>query len=170
MKRIFCLMIASILMLTVTACSDKETEIYMPANFYYCTADIEYDSEHGVIASEVRETAEYYDDFIALINHYMQGPSSSTLVSPFSSGSGVVQISQNDSEIILIMNLQFAQLTGLNLSLACICLCKTVFSLTSAETITIRCRDSSLGGKSFINMKRDSILLKEKILVQPSAG
>lgn len=169
MKRFFCMMIASIMTLTVTACSDKETEIQMPANFYYCNADIEYDSEHGVIASEVRETAEYHDDFIALINHYMQGPSSSMLVSPFSSGSSVVQINQNGSEIILIMNLQFAQLTGLNLSLACICLCKTVFSLTSAETITIRCRDGSLDGKASINIKRDSILLQDKILTRPPA-
>lgn len=170
MKRFLCLMIAVILLLSVTACSDNDNELQMPANFYYCTAEIEYDSEHGVFASEVRETAQYYDDFTALINHYMQGPSSSGLVSPFPVGSRVVQINQNDSEIVLVMNLQFAQLTGLNLSLACACLSKTIFSLTSAETATIRCRDSSLDGKASINMNRDSFLLQDKALVQPPAN
>jgi hypothetical protein len=170
MKRLLCLICALIFLLTVTACSDNENEIRMPANFYYCTAEIEYDSELGVIASEVRETDLYYDNFMLLFNHYMRGPSSSALVSPFPVGSEVVQINQNDSEIVLIMNLQFAQLTGLKLSLACACLSKTVFSLTTVETVTIRCRDGSLDGKVSININRDSFLLQDKALVQSPAN
>ena len=92
----------------------------------------------------------------------MRGPSATDLTSPFPTGSAVLWINQNDDGIILVMNQQFSQLTGINLSLACSCLSKTVFSVLDTESITIRCRESTLDGNETITMTRDSILIQDK--------
>ena len=160
-KRIFCIF-AILLVLSFPACANQSSYIEKPADFYYCTSSISFESEQGVIASEIRESALYQHDLTALINYYMRGPSSTNLTSPFPTGSAVLWINQNNDGIILVMNQQFSQLTGINLSLACSCLSKTVFSVLDTESITIRCRESTLDGNETITMTRDSILIQDK--------
>lgn len=167
MKRNVYFILAVLLMLSFPGCSGKDNTIERPADFYYCTSSISFDTALGVIASETREIAILEQDLTALINHYLCGPKASNLTSPFPSGSAVLWINQSDSEITLVMNQQFTQLTGLNLSLACSCLSKTIFSFSDVESITIRAHNTNLDGMKSITMNRDSILIQDRI-IKPS--
>lgn len=157
-----------LLILALSGCSGKNNTVEQPANFYYCTSSISFDTAHGVIAPETRDIAGFEQDLTALINHYLRGPNSSNLTSPFPNGSAVLWINQSDRELTLIMNQQFTQLTGLNLSLACSCISKTIFSLTDFESITIRARDTNLDGTKSVTMTRDSILIQDRIMMPPA--
>lgn len=162
MRRMICLFFAVMLLFSLCACSERDTDLQVPANFYYCTKTISYDSETGVIGSEVREIKTLANDLTSILNLYLKGPQSDQLVSPFPDGSCVERHSQNGTEITLIMSRPFAQLTGLELTLACACLGKTVFSLTDAQTLTIHADNIYLDGNSHITLTRDSLLLLDE--------
>lgn len=159
MKRIACFLFAVILLSSTCACSAKESDMQVPAFFYYCTATISYDSDTGVIASEVRETEGFGGDLMSILNLYLQGPLSNQLSSPFPNGSRVEWLNQIGPEITLIVNQPFAQLTGIDLTLACACLSKTLFSLTDAQTLKIHGGHTNLDGNDYIILTRDSLLL-----------
>lgn len=159
MKRssIFIFIVA--LLLSFSGCSEGVGRMKTPADFFYCRSNVSFDTQNGVITSERRETADFTDDLAALVNHYLQGPISSHLRSPFPENSAVLWISSSDSELILVMNPQFTQLTDLDLSLACTCLCKTLFQLSQVDRITIRGLGDTIDEQATIVITRDSVLL-----------
>ncbi len=159
MKRIACFLFALMSLFSMCACSADDSNIQVPALFYYCAATISYDSETGIIDSEIRETANFQDDLMSILNHYLQGPQSHQLSSPFPDGSCVEWLNQVGTEITLIISQSFTKLTGINLTLACACLSKTLFSLTDAQTIKIHAGHITLDGNDYITLTRDSLLL-----------
>lgn len=162
MRRIACLFFTVILLFSLCACSRNESHVQKPADFFYCTAAISYDSETGVIAAEVRETESLGDDLTSVLNLYLLGPQSDQLRSPFPDGSCVERLMQKETEVTLIMSQPFAQQTGIELTLACACLSKTVFSLADVQTLTIRGGDTNLDGNGHITLTRDSLLLLDE--------
>lgn len=162
MRRMICLLFTITLLFSLCACSDEDTNMQVPAKFYYCSRTISYDSETGVIDSEVREIKALANDITSILNLYLEGPRSDQLTSPFPDGSCVERLNQNGTEVTLLMSKPFTQLTGLDLTLAFACLSKTVFSLTDAQTLTIRGGNINLDGNSHITLTRDSLLLLDE--------
>jgi len=54
---------------------------------------------------------------------------------------------------------EFATLKGLDLTIACACLSRTVIALTGCHEVIISAESMQLDGKNFITLSRDSYLL-----------
>ena len=162
MKKTFCIIFIISILLSFCACSNQNRTIVAPAQFFYCTSNISFNTQEDVIASEIRETADFSNDLTALANDYLSGPSSAHLRSPFPYGSAVLWINTSESELVFVMNQQFMQLSGIEQSLACSCLSKTFFLLTDAERITIRGREGISDSKDAVIMTRDNLLFQDR--------
>lgn len=157
MKQLTALLLCAALILS--ACAAKTEPLHKPATFYYRTVRATYDGSTPIIASEERESALFGDDMVQLLNNYFSGPVSETLVSPFPKNLKVSSYSTLGSTVMLELSSEFAQLSGLGLTIACACIASTVLSVPGFEQIQISAANSQLDGQRNIMLNRDSILL-----------
>lgn len=153
------LILALLLALCACASGDKET----PARFYYLREpdNFLYGSSEGVVTFEERDSAGHSGDLKYLLTLYLQGPVTEGLESPFPTGSKLVELSHSGAELILTLDSNFATLTGMDLTLACVCLARTCLSLVNVQSIHILA--ASPKGEIIINetITIDSLLLED---------
>ena len=168
MKKLLCILLV-LCMLPLFGCAQPEDPIENPVFFYYRQKNLTYDNETSVIAKELRDAGARLDDFSYLLEQYLQGPESETLLRTFPRGSRVSFRVQEDTAVIVV-NRNFATLTGIDLTLACACLTLTVCELTGTEHALIQGQDMLLDGNQSISMSRSSILLLDSsnIAVDPA--
>lgn len=170
MKRLLSIVLIVLLCCPLFACSTFGTGIKDPATFYYPRSIVTYGVENSVIASEYREAAGHANDPHYLISLYLRGPMDDGLVSPFPTGTSLIGFYQEDRVVYLTLSDAFASLSGLDLSVACACLCKTCFDLCDADRVEIRAESALLGKTQTITMTRDSILLHDNSAESVSAS
>ena len=94
-----------------------------------------------------------------IINKYLQGPNTDECVSPFPAGVSVLSIEQHDSKLSIQLSAPFAELSGIDLTLACACLSKTIMQLTQCTTVEISVPGATLNGSASIIMDEQHLLL-----------
>ena len=156
MKKTFCLLLCFSLLFCLFGCSPNAPKA--PAEFFYWQNDLPYDAQRSVIGSEIRETAEH-PGYIKTLNLYLQGPASNSFLPTFPQGSKIITLSQAPGTISLVLSDAFASLTGIELSIACICLAKTVIALTDCTAVTIQAETLPLDGNKSITLDSSSALL-----------
>ena len=156
MKRFIFAILALSLLLCLVGCSNNDVRV--PVFFYYCTDPVDYNSSTGVISAEIRDRDGYGDDLVSILNLYLQGPESDAFRTPFSDDINTVSLLTNDSIAEVILNQQFSNLTGQDLTLACACISMTVMDLTNSETVRISSENAQLDGNDFIEMSRSDLL------------
>ena len=162
MKRTILLSLILCISFTAIGCG-KQEEIKSPVDFYYCTDPVSYNSTTGVISAEIRDKSEYID-LQSLLNLYVEGPLTSGFRSPFPSDVQVLNVGFQASTAIVCMNDAFAALSGHNLTLACVCISKTVMNLTDCSTVQIQASSLPLDNNAYIEMnERDFLFLDEYI-------
>lgn len=160
MKRILILLlIVALLTPVLFGCQRENTEILSPVNFYYPKAVYSYGSADSVLGSEQRETAGFEGDFRYIMNLYLQGPTSSELVSPFPAGITVFSLYFKKGCAYLILNEAFSKLTGLELTLACTAIAKTIAEMTNMKSVDISVKSHELDGSDHIILNIEDILL-----------
>lgn len=168
MKKLLCILLA-LCLLPLLGCAQPEDPIENPVFFYYRQKALSYDDENSVITKELRDAGARQDDISYLLEQYLQGPESETLLATFPRGSQIsFQVLENTA--VIVVNDKFATLTGIDLSLACACLTLTVCELTDTEYALIQGQDVLLDGNHSIYMSRNSILLLDNsnIAVDPA--
>lgn len=168
MKKLLCILLA-LCLLPLLGCVQPEDPIENPVFFYYRQKALTYDNENSVITKELRDAGRRTDDISYLLEQYLQGPESETLLATFPRGSQVsFQVLENTA--VIVVNDKFATLTGIDLSLACACLTLTVCELTGTEHTLIQGQDVLLDGNQSIYMSKSSILLLDSsnIAVDPA--
>ena len=131
MKRI------AIMLLCLTflfGCSAKRN-MQEPVSVYYCASQVSYGSADGFIVSEKHEFYNRHNELKKFINEYLNGPNSPKLVSPFPTGASVLELTERDSTIILMLNLPFLQMTPSELTLAYACISMTLFEITDFQSV-----------------------------------
>ena len=68
----------------------------------------------------------------------------------------------DQNTLYVTVSKELAQLSGLELTLACSCLSMTCMELTGAENIVISAENSLLDGQKSITMNKDTLLLIDK--------
>lgn len=149
-----------VVLLCLIGCSNTSKSIEKPAGFYYCTSPDSYKTLRKAITSEVRDAAVYGDDLQNLLNEYLKGPESDSLVNPFPDNCTVESFQQNDANARIVLSSSFSSLTGLELTLACACLSMTVFELSDYQSITFSVQNALLDGSKEITLYRQDILLE----------
>ncbi len=160
MKRFLCLLTVFTVFLCICGCQNSETEIIEPVQLYYCKATVEFQSESGLIASEQREYDGWENKTQEFLNEYLAGPISSELKSPFPLGGRIVELSQEDSVVNLLLNFNFSRLSPPKLTTACACISMTVLELLNAEVINIEIT-SYVSERDIITMTRSNLCLSD---------
>ena len=162
MKKAILLLLILCVVFSAFGCS-KQSEIKSPVNFYYCTDPVSYNSTTGVISSEMRDKSEF-PDLLSLLNHYAKGPVTDGFRSPFPAGIQIINVDTNSSTAVVYMNDAFASLSGHELTLACVCISKTVMELTGCVSVRIQAESLPLDSNAYIEMTtRDFLFLDEYI-------
>ena len=163
MKRMTSILLILALLPALVGCSPKAEPPQSPVTFYYPADDTIYDGKTAVIHQEIRDAAGYEEDIEGLLNLYLKGPASESLRSPFPRQVKVTRYSTNSNTINLVLSSEFAQLSGIDLTLACACLANTLFELTQLERVQFFATDSQLDGQDSITLDRNDIYLADTL-------
>ena len=165
MKRFLCFFLAVLMAVSMVSCVQKKPKIEKPVKFYYRKDTMEYGKTDGLIGSEIRESADMDDK--ELINLYLNGPEDTTLYQPFPVNTTLSKLHLEYNTAFLTLSVNFSELKGLELTIACACLTMTVCEITGAKQINVRCTtDALLDGYSNITMSpNDFLLLDDSTIV-----
>lgn len=166
MKRYMILL--AVLACLLSGCGGQKAKIKSPVSFYYLNETFTYNSEAGAVSIEVRDGVGYENDLRGLLNAYVAGPEDQSYISPFPERLSVNDIIIEEHTASLVVSDQLCMLTGHKLTLACVCLSKTVMELTGADTVNIRVADRLLGGKAVITISADSLVFMDSATYSPS--
>ena len=158
MKKLTLCILLFCLILPCFGCSNQES-VKTPVLYYYCRSELSYDGAGSVITPEQRESAGHEEDIPYLLGQYLSGPKSSTLLQTFPTGTKLVSFTLEEKEAEVILNDGFAELSGMELTIACACITMTVTGLTEAETVHIRTESELLNNMEKITMSKDDLLL-----------
>jgi spore germination protein GerM len=138
MKKIICLLL-SVAILLLSSCSIHGQEESAVAPFYYLRDPdtFLYGSPDGVVSSENRDIAGHENELNYLLMLYLKGPLDEGLESPFPEGCRLLQLNEKNGKLSIVLNSSFTTLKGMDLTLACVCMARTCFTLTDAESIRI---------------------------------
>lgn len=157
MKRIICIICAVLLLLSFCGCNQYEEKLISPVNFYYLTGSENY--EDPAIVTEQRESVNFENDMVGLIELYLKGPETDALRSPFPTGVSVKSITVNDLTVDLRLDETFAQLSDIDMTAACACLTLTLLEMTNRNRLVITAMDASDNIIYTASMTRDQIIL-----------
>jgi len=159
MKRILlCLLAAAVLFVSV-GCSGQTAQKDGQVAFYYKRAHLDYNSAEGVITYEFREPQEHWGDLTNVLNAYLDGPKASELTNVFPEDCDVLMFSVLEDVANVHLSSSFVRLQGVNLTVACVCLTKTVLELTPAKTVRISAEGVTLAGEQYLELDAQSVLL-----------
>ena len=136
MKRLILILTSIVLFLCCLGCNQK-TKIVKPVNFYYPSESVSYEGNDRVIRPEVRESKDHTNDLTGLVRLYLQGPVTQGFENPFPNDVTLRSFAIMDNEVIIELSAQFAQVTGLDHTLAVCSIAKTLYQLTNIEKVTI---------------------------------
>lgn len=154
MKRVFSALLCILLTIPLLGCSSEEESIL----FYYTRAEFLYGAEDAVIAQEIREAPGHEEDLDYLLNLYLEGPLNQNFTSPFPKGTVLQGFTYSDATMYVTLSEEFAQLEGMDHTIAAACMAYTCFHLTAAEKVVIKCNSEEYGNRS-ITLRRESMVL-----------
>lgn len=164
MKRMMCILCCLLLLPMICACANRNVEYEKPANFYYISNDISYNSLNGVIRAEVRETANFYGDIETFVHAYLDGPDSSDLQSYIPADTEFISCTLLDEEVHVTFSDAFSKLSGTRLSAASCALLLSLHDYSTINAIRIRAENNQLDGKDEIFLTIDDIVLIDPVI------
>jgi hypothetical protein len=161
MKRIFVFLLCVVLIFTMLGCNKQSKNTQTGNAFYYPLASIPFGKGSSAIAAEYRST-EGPNVWMHILNDYFAGPHSEKYKNPFPAGLQAQMTAMEKNTLYVTVSKELAQLSGLELTIACSCLSMTCMELTGAENIVISAENSLLDGQKSITMNKDTLLLIDK--------
>lgn len=155
-------MIALLLLLSLflpgcSAGTDKDS-MTPPLRFYYKPADVEADFGMGAVPFEYRDMGTHGEDYTWVLERYLKGPLSSDLAAPFQITTTLEDLTLEDGCLYLTLSKSFADLTDIDLTVACACITLTCLEFREVSSVSIRVEGELLGGRREMVMSRDSLL------------
>lgn len=154
MKRLFCLMIAVILFL-LPACTETVGEAEN-ITFYYIHNDIEFGSESGVITPTVVQIKNKTKDYRQLLDRYFNGPTNYDCVSPFPAGITLEDLQIDNNKVQLLLSPHMSVLSGVDFTIACACLTRTVIEMTGVQYVQIQIENNLIYGQDSVTFNLSS--------------
>ena len=164
MKKFITWILCIAAVLSIAGCGSSAPAARSPGAFYYRRQEVSYGSSDSVIAPEIRELAGMEKDLDALLDTYFAGPESDELLSPFPRDSRAVSWELADNTLTLTMNDAFAELSGVELTIACSCIARTFLELTDGDTVRIQAENGLLGTERSITLTKEAICLYDDSL------
>lgn len=154
-------LILAILLLVAILCSCSNAADTSQVSLFYCISEPDFSSVNDLIKPEVRHLQIEPTNYSAFLTQYLQGPKDSDLANPFPDGSKIIRLQLDQSTAHVTVNKEFASISGVDLTLACVCLSLTVRDITGYATVQIHAEDALMDNKESIVIDTNSILLTD---------
>ena len=164
MKRTIAMILFLSMTLGLIAC--EQPKLRTPGTFYYLRTNTSYGVSDGVFAPEQRELDGMEEDLNAVLELYCKGPITSGLETPLPAGTSILSHSLEKNVLTLVFSPQFAQLSGIELTLAAGCLSRTFLELTGAQKLILKADGALLGGQIAMEIFRGDLELQDDSLDQ----
>ena len=170
MKKSLCFFLVCLLILPLVGCREEQKNMISPVKHYYCKQNIAYGTEGGIFDYEERESYGYEDNTFYLISRYLRGPESSGLSQTFPNYTRLIRCYVEENAVSLHISNEIADLSGIELTMACVAMTMTVYEITGIETVTIRAESQLLDGKEELTFRySDFVYLDEAWMIPPVA-
>lgn len=161
MKKLLLLLIVCLL----CGCANTNSGPQKPISFFYITRTADYEPGQTLIRQKTVDATDLGASSEDILRAYLQGPvDDPELETPFPAGTELVSTRQSGDVLIVTLSSQFAQLSGIHLSVACACITKTCLPLFDAQIIRIRAYGNTLDGAEYIEMDAESVLLLDIVI------
>ncbi|MBE6947824.1 MAG: hypothetical protein E7454_06215 [Ruminococcaceae bacterium] len=159
MKRLLCLTIVFCCIFTLFGCTGKQDIPNGSIAVYYKRATPTYGTADSVIAATYLEADGKETDYPYLIDKYLNHTPEEDFLSIFPKGVQLESFHLEGLTAKIVLSDHFADLTGMNLTVACTCLTKTLMEMTGCREVIISAKSMQLDGHNFITLNQDSFLL-----------
>ena len=164
MKRILSVLLI-LMTVSLAGCADQQ-DVNLPKTlkFYYCNTDISYNEPDGLISAEIRERQGNANTMEAIVTEYLKGPSNDKYYSPFPDGTALTELNMGDDVLYITLNKNFSDLTGIDLTLACACMAKTMREIADVDTIVIDVANGIYGKNLKVTIEKDGLITADRAL------
>lgn len=160
MKKTLLIILAALCLIGLWGCSSKH-DPEKPVTVYYKRADLTYGSSDSVIAPAIMEGFGHESDAQYLLAQYLLGTDDPQFAATFPDGTSLVSFRVDGLTAKVILTDQFAQLSGIDLSIASACIAQTVMSITGCREVIISADTATLDGSNFITLTSESYMLQD---------
>ena len=167
MKKITSLLLCFALSVSLIGCDSTGSDIEKPVNFYYRSSVMEYGSEYGIMVNETYEAIGYEDDYAQLTQEYLTGPTTDACVNPFPENIQVKQLDLLKGKVSVVLSDELSDLKGAELTIACVCLAKTLLEMTGLDAVTISADGALLDGEQSITLGKHDFILDNNSATLP---
>jgi len=162
MKRILILFLV-LLLVPLTGCQNQSSQLEHPVTVYYKRAEPTHGTADSVIASTWMEGKDHEKDYSHLISQYLKGANEPNFAPTFPRGTTLVSLKLDALTAKIVLDDHFSSLSGMDLTIACVCLARTVMELTGCQEVIISAKTTKLNGENFIILSADSYLLTDTV-------
>lgn len=163
MKRIL-IFFMILLLIPLYGCQSDGVEPDYPVTVYYKLAQPTHGSENSVIASTVIEGKDFENDYFTLLSRYLKGSTDPRFERTFPRGASLVSFKLDALTAKIVLRDQFSSLSGMDLTIACVCITRTVMEMTGCREVIIRTETTKLDGENSIALSADSYLLIDAVV------
>lgn len=156
MKKIISILLIMCSVFAFSSCKKDQEHKDTSVIYYYRTAEVDFGSEQGVVAGEIRNITRQDNDYQTVVEQYLNGPVSREYVSPFPAGITLEELNIDDNKVQIVLSPHLALLSGAELMTACACLANTLLELTGVRTIQISSENGLLNNTEVITLTTDS--------------
>lgn len=159
MKKLICILLALVMLTGLLGCQGPE--LLSPGTFYYYRTDTAFSGTDGVLAPEIRELHGIEDDLDAILALYCQGPVTRGLENPIPKGCAVPTYTRSEDALLLHFPRQFADLSGMELTIAAGCLARTLLPLAGVRMLVLTADGALLDGETSMTVRLEDLGLRD---------
>lgn len=166
MKRILSLFLCIFLTFSFAGCQKDSSSIAL--HFYYPLENYGYNAVEEKfysqsIDTEIREDIRYISAR-QVLGEYLKGPADPTMINPFPAELELVNLNIDSKVLYITVSNELAELSGIPLTIACICLANTAMKLTSVSKVEIQCENQLLDGKKSLTFTENTAIFSDLII------
>lgn len=159
MRKILCFLLAVCCFAGIFGCTSDHDKPENSVSVFFKREKTVYGTADGVIGETYLETAGRKADYAYLLNVYLQMPPGEGFAATYPKGVTMINFKLQGLTAKVVLSDQIAELTGMELTIALICLTKTVMSVTGCQEVIISATTKQLDGQNFVTLNKDSYLL-----------
>ena len=129
--------------------------------FYYLVTDERLENGEGPTDWELFDIQGHETDYGWILEHYFAGPKTEGLAVPFPKATRILSAEFANGVVYVNVSKELAQLTGVDVTLACSCITMTCLQLDGVEDVVIRADGWDLNGRHTVSLDGDSLLLED---------
>lgn len=157
MRRILVVLLTAVTVFASVGCAQHLSRDES-ATFYYKRAHLSFNAAESVITYELRDVQGLRGNNTDILNVYLDGPKASELINVFPEKCEVLLLSVSEEVASIYLSRTFGELKGAQLTVACVCLARTVMELTGAKTVRISAKDVPLAGEQYLEFDEENVL------------